>query len=57
MSNTVYFKRPPESVVKKYNLAPDYDGRLGGELSHIVVMQHASEKRLQKFLDDLKAAI
>ena len=55
MSNTVYFKRPPENVVKKYNLAPDYDDRLGGELSHIVVMQHANEKRLQQFLDDLKS--
>jgi histidine decarboxylase len=34
-------------------LAPDYDERLGGELSHIVVMQHVTKERLQEFLDDL----
>ena len=55
MSNTVYFKRPPEALVEKYDLAPDYDDRLGGELSHIVVMQHVTEKRLQTFLDELAA--
>ncbi len=54
MSNTVYFKRPSESLVRKYTLAPDYDERLGGDLSHIVVLQHATEERLQTFLDDLK---
>lgn len=53
-SNTVYFKRPPEHIVKKYGLAPDYDERLGGELSHIVVMQHVTKERLQGFIDDLK---
>ena len=57
MSNTVYFKRPPESVALKYNLAPDYDERLGGTLSHIVVMQHTIDQRLQAFLDDLSACI
>lgn len=56
MSNTVYFKRPPESVVEKYGLAPDYDERLGGALSHIVVMQHVTRDRLQGFIDDLNAA-
>lgn len=53
MSNTVYFKRPPERVVKKYTLAPDHDDRLGGELSHIVVMQHVTKERLETFLKDL----
>ncbi len=38
---------------KKYVLAPDYDERLGGKLSHIVVMQHVTKAKLQKFLDDL----
>ena len=56
MSNTVYFKRPSETMVKKYDLASDFDDRLGGELSHIVVMQHATRERLQVFLDELKAA-
>ena len=53
MSNTVYFKRPSPKIVGKYNLAPDYDDRLGGELSHIVVMQHVSKERLQGFIDEL----
>ena len=53
MSNTVYFKRPPKSITEKYALAPDQDDRLGGELSHIVVMQHVTKERLQDFLDDL----
>ncbi len=53
MSNTVYFKRPPAAIVDKYDLAPDQDDRLGGELSHIVVMQHVKKERLQHFLDDL----
>ena len=53
MSNTVYFKTPPEFIVKKYHLAPEYDDRLCGELSHIVVMQHVTKKNLKNFLDDL----
>lgn len=55
MSNTVYFVRPPEEIAEKYGLAPDYDERLGGELSHIVVMQHVTKEGLQGFLDDLAA--
>ena len=37
----------------KYGLAPDQDDRLGGELSHIIVMQHVTKERLQNFLNDL----
>ena len=56
MSNTVYFRRPKsQAMIEKYDLAPDYDERLGGELSHIVVMQHVTKERLQIFLDELKA--
>jgi len=54
MSNTVYFARPSQELINKYDLAPDYDERLGGELAHIVIMQHVSQKRLQIFIDDLK---
>ncbi|MCR4665668.1 MAG: aminotransferase class V-fold PLP-dependent enzyme [Desulfovibrio sp.] len=53
-SNTVYFKRPPDALVQKYDLAPDSDARLGGNLSHIVVMQHVTKERLQSFLNDLE---
>lgn len=56
LSNTVYFKCPPEAIIRKYDLAPDHDDRLGGDLAHIVVMQHATKERLQNFLDDLAAA-
>ncbi len=55
MSNTVYFKCPSDAILQKYDLAPDYDDRLGGKLAHIVVMQHATEERLQNFIDDLSA--
>lgn len=53
MSNIVYFKRPPKYIADKYDLSPEHDDRLGGDLSHIVVMQHITKKRLQGFLDDL----
>lgn len=53
MSNTVYFKQPNEAIMEKYALAPDHDDRLGGELAHIVVMQHVTEGQLQLFLHDL----
>lgn len=56
MSNTVYFKRPPEEIMVRYALAPDTDDRLGGELAHIVVMQHVKKEHLQLFLEDLKQA-
>ncbi|MBR5345543.1 MAG: aminotransferase class V-fold PLP-dependent enzyme [Clostridia bacterium] len=55
MSNTVYFKRPDAAIMEKYALAPDYDERLGGELAHIVVMQHVTKDQLQLFLDDLQS--
>ncbi len=57
MSNTVYFKRPPEDIMVKYALAPDTDERLGGGLAHIVVMQHVNKDHLQLFLDDLKQVL
>ena len=56
MSNTVYFKQPPKEITEKYGLAPDFDDRLGGALSHIVVMQHVTKERLAGFLEDMKAA-
>lgn len=54
MSNTVYFKRPSKEIMSKYDLAPDHDDRLGGDLAHIVVMQHVTKDRLQAVIDDLK---
>lgn len=54
-SNTVYFRRPSEDIMKKYVLAPDYDARLGGNLAHIIVMQHLTRGVIDQFIKDLKA--
>ena len=54
-SNTVYFRRPGEAIMKKYDLAPDYDARLGGDLAHIVVMQHITRSVIDEFIKELKA--
>jgi histidine decarboxylase len=53
-SNTVYFKRPSESVMKKYGLAPEFDFRLGGDLAHIVVMQNVSRNAIDEIVNDIK---
>ena len=53
-SNTVFFKRPSPEIVSKYNLAQGYDERFGGELAHIVVMQHVTKDKIDKFIAELK---
>lgn len=53
-SNTVYFRGPGESVMKKYNLAPEFDARLGGELAHIVIMQNVSREMIDNIVKDIK---
>jgi len=53
-SNTVFFKRPSMEIVKKYNLANNHDDRFGGDLSHIVVMQHVTKEAIDRFITDLK---
>ena len=55
-SNTVFFKRPAEWIRKKYMLANGYLPEYGGELSHIVVMQHVKENIIDEFIDDLLAS-
>ena len=52
-SNTVFFKRPPEWIRKKYMLANGYIAEYGGELSHIVVMQHVKKDIIDEFIADL----
>lgn len=39
-SITVFFKRPSDEIVSKYNLANSYDERFGGDLSHVVALPH-----------------
>ena len=55
-SNTVFFKRPPEWIRQKYMLANGYIPAYGGELSHIVVMQHVKKNIIDAFIADLVSA-
>lgn len=52
-SNTVFFKRPPEWICEKYSLANGFLEKYGGELSHVVVMQHVKENVIDSFVKDL----
>ena len=52
-SNTVFFKRPAEWIREKYSLANGYMPEYGGELSHIVVMQHVNKDIIDEFIKDL----
>lgn len=52
-SNTVFFKRPAPELVKKYNLANSFDEKFGGELSHVVVMQHVTRETIDCFVAEL----
>lgn len=53
-SNTVFFRRPSDETVTKYNLANSFDKRFGGNLSHVVVMQHVTREMIDRFVADLK---
>jgi len=54
-SNTVFFKRPPEWIRQKYALANGFIPEYGGELSHIVVMQHVKKNIIDEFIADLQS--
>lgn len=54
-SNTIYFKRPSDTVVNRYTLAT-MELAIDGQkepYAHTVVMPHASKKILDRFLTDL----
>ncbi len=53
-SNTVYFKRPSQWVMKNWDLAPDHDKRLGGDLAHDIVMQHEGPDTIDRFIEDIR---
>jgi len=53
-SNTVFFKRPSQEIVDKFVLACNYDERFGGELAHIVVMQHVNKAKIDEFVAALE---
>lgn len=52
-SNTIFFKRPPQWICEKYSLANGFLKDYGGELSHVVVMQHVGENIIDEFIEDL----
>ena len=52
-SNTVFFKRPEKWIRDKYSLAGVFLPEYGGELSHIVVMQHVTKNVIDGFMKDL----
>ena len=56
-SNTVFFKRPSPEIYRKYNLALGYDEHFGGELAHVVVMQHVTKEKIDTFIEALKGEI
>jgi len=53
-SNTIFFRRPCQEVVDQYTLACSYDERFGGDLAHIVVMQHVDHAKIDQFIADLR---
>jgi len=53
-SNTVFFMRPSEAIMKKWDLAPEEDPRFGGALSHDIIMQHETPEVIDRFIEDLK---
>ncbi|MBS1211939.1 MAG: aminotransferase class V-fold PLP-dependent enzyme [Proteobacteria bacterium] len=52
-SNTVFFERPPEGIMRKYDLAPDESAKFG-KLAHVVVMQHVDRKLISSLLQDMR---
>ncbi|MBQ0101811.1 MAG: aminotransferase class V-fold PLP-dependent enzyme, partial [Firmicutes bacterium] len=52
-SNTVFFKRPPEWIRKKYMLADGFLPEYGGDLCHVVVMQHVKKNIIDEFIEDI----
>lgn len=52
-SNTIFFKRPAQWIVDKWHLAPENDERFGGELAHVIVMQHVNRDTIDAFIHDL----
>lgn len=53
-SNTVFFKRPSNEICDEYVLALGYDKHFGGDLAHIVVMQHVTKEKIDRFIAALK---
>ena len=55
LSNTIYFRKPSETIVNKYSLATMRLGVAGKqrEFAHAIVMPHVDREVLDEFLGDL----
>ena len=53
-SNTVFFERPSEAVLRKFGLAQGLCPTLG-KLAHVLVMQHVGKPQLDAFVQAVKA--
>lgn len=53
-SNTVFFARPSEKIVKRFSLACGESEAFGGKLAHVVVMQHVTKEAIDKFIAALE---
>jgi len=47
-SNIVYFKKPPDPLISKWQLPTQ------GDWAHIVVMQHVTKPKIKSFVENLK---
>lgn len=52
-SNTVFFERPSDAVLKKYDLAPE-ESPTFGKLAHFIVMPHVQKKLIDRFVADMR---
>jgi histidine decarboxylase len=52
-SNTVFFERPDQEILGKYDLAPDESPNFG-KLAHFVVMPHVHKPLIDGFVEDVK---
>ncbi|MEC4748254.1 pyridoxal-dependent decarboxylase [Methylomicrobium sp. Wu6] len=57
LSNTIYFKKPTDRIVKKYSLATMHLAINGQQqdYAHVVVMPHADRAVIDAFMSDLKS--
>jgi histidine decarboxylase len=53
LSNTLFFERPPENIMKEYDLAPD-ESPVFGKIAHLVVMPHVDKALIDRFINDMK---
>ncbi|MGR9086153.1 MAG: pyridoxal-dependent decarboxylase [Gammaproteobacteria bacterium] len=56
LSNTIFFRKPGDRMVKKYSLATTHSmaGGTPRDFAHVVIMPHADRQVLAEFLSDLE---